>query len=83
MAKINLNISEKTPHSKIIYTATADKPLGLVLTCFIQYIDNNRSEAYSILDADIPPMIAMMAKAPLQKFADQLMIKVKQVCESL
>lgn len=83
MAKINLKITERTPHSKVVYTATADKPFGLVLSCFIMYLDNNRCEAYSELDADIPPMIAMMAKAPLQKFADQLMIKVKQVCESL
>lgn len=83
MAKITLVITNRTPHLKVVYTATADKPFGLILTCFIMYLDNNKCEIYSELDADIPPMIAMMAKSPLQKFADQLMVKIKQVCESL
>lgn len=83
MAKITLTITKRNPHSKVEYSATADKPFGLILTCFITYLDYNRCEIYSELDADIPPMIAMMAKNPLQKFSDQLMLKIKQVCETL
>lgn len=83
MAKVTLVVSQRIPHSQIVYTATTNQPFGITLICNIAYIDNSNCEVQSELNADIPPMIAMMAKAPLQKFADQLMLKIKQTCESL
>lgn len=83
MAKITLHVSEKTRPSKVVYTATADKPFSLEMICQILEKSDKSCEAIAFLNVDIPPMIAMMAKKPLQNFADQIMLKLKQVCEDM
>jgi hypothetical protein len=83
MAKISLLVSEKNRPSKVVYTATADKPFGLEMVCDILFIDDQKCEVVASMNADIPPMIAMMAKKPLQNFADRLVVKLKHVCESM
>ncbi len=83
MAKITLLVSEKKRPSKVVYTATADKPFGLEMVCDIFFIDNQKCEVVASMNAEIPPMIAMMAKKPLQNFADRLVVKLKHVCESM
>lgn len=83
MAKITLVVSIKTPNSFVEYSASADKPINLRLSCYIDHMGENQCQVYNEIDIDVPIFMAGMVKKPLQNFADQIMDRLKQSCESM
>jgi len=77
MAKVKIIITEKEYDRKVIFKATADQPMSMVIICNIIYIDNNSSEVFLDLDVDVPAMVSMMVKKPLENFANVLVDKIK------
>ncbi|MCX6271246.1 MAG: hypothetical protein NTU44_08530 [Bacteroidetes bacterium] len=82
MADISLKITEKLPYHTLIVTAAGGTPVSLNLTWKFEAIDPENTNTRLILDADLNPMMAMMAKAPLNNFVNMLVDKLKELAES-
>jgi len=80
MADIELNIQEKIPFQLIKMNASGTTPVGLFMTW--NFIENrNLTDVRLVLDADLNPVMAMMAKAPLNNFVNLLVDKLKELAE--
>lgn len=81
MADIELHMAEKLPCETIKIKAGGGTPIGLSMTW--KFSGNNEiTDARLILDADLNPVMAMMAKAPLNNFVNLLVDKLKELAES-
>lgn len=81
MADIELKIEEKIPYETIRIAASGKTPVPLFMIWKFAGIESN-TETRLILDADLNPMMAMMAKAPLTNFVNMLVNKLKELAES-
>ncbi|MHC1708395.1 MAG: hypothetical protein AB9842_12870 [Bacteroidales bacterium] len=81
MADIELKIEEKLPFEIIKIAATGSTPIGLNMTWNFSG-KNEVTDTKLILDADLNPMMAMMAKAPLNNFVNLLVDKLKELAET-
>jgi carbon monoxide dehydrogenase subunit G len=77
MAELGMKMTEKTPSSfiKIVRTKA---PFDFVLSCFIE--DKVHQCAVQLtFDADLSPVLKMMASKPLTNFLNLLVNKLKEV----
>ena len=82
MADIALKTSEKTEFSKIVWSTVGKAPFDFTLSSFLSSQTENQTEAKIVLDADLSPMLKMMALRPLTNFVNLLVNKLKEVIES-
>lgn len=76
MASLGMKIIEKTPNSLIKAGKHGSAPFDFTLSCTIA--DNDAaSEVQLIFDADLNPMLKMMAERPLTNFLNLLVNKLK------
>ena len=76
MASLGMKIIEKTPNSLIKAGKHGSAPFDFTLSCTIA--DNGAtSEVQLIFDADLNPMLKMMAERPLTNFLNLLVNKLK------
>jgi hypothetical protein len=82
IAKFQIDITEKTPFSKVVFKASNDKniPIGLEINIIEQ---QGFSLAQIELQAEIPFILQSMVKSPLQKFIDILIAKIKLESEKV
>lgn len=71
MPEIRLVLKEKTPYSTIILGAASSK-LSFTLAANLTEISTDSTEVQLLFEGDFNPMMAMMVKAPLNKFMDTL-----------
>ena len=81
MADIELRMAEKVPYETIKVIAGGSTPIALSMTWRFSQLDKG-TDTRLILDADLNPMMAMMAKAPLNNFVNLLADKLKELAES-
>lgn len=81
MADIELKMDEKVPFETIRVNAVGNTPIRLSMTWKFKAV-NNETDTRLLLDADLNPMMAMMAKAPLNNFVNLLVDKLKELAES-
>ena len=80
MAELGMKISESSEFSKIQYAADGKVPFNFLMYWYFSY-QNNQTEAQLILNADLNPMLKLMAAKPLQNFLNMLVGKLKELME--
>lgn len=82
MADLALKTSEKTEFSKIVWATDGKAPFDFTLSSVLNEQNANQTQAQIILNADLSPMLKMMAVRPLSNFVNLLVNKLKEVIES-
>ena len=77
MPEINLEITERTPFSKISLSAK-DSQIPFSLDCII-FEKENKCEAYLEINAELNMMMKMMVEKPLNNFLNLLASKMKNI----
>jgi carbon monoxide dehydrogenase subunit G len=77
MAELGMKMVEKTPYSSIKIVRTK-APFDFILYCTIMD-QGPKSEVQLAFDADLSPMLKMMASKPLTNFLNLLVNKLKEV----
>jgi len=82
MADLALKMDQKSEFSFLSYISVGDKPFTFSLNSHIQDQNDISSDVQIILNADLNPMLKMMAQRPLQNFVNLLVHKLKEILES-
>ena len=69
LAKIELKVRERVPITKVIIDSAGETPLEFDLSAIIEDKAGS-SEVILELNADLPPMLKMMASGPLQNLVN-------------
>ncbi len=72
IGQIGLKIIEKIPDDTVKYAADGKVPFNFFLWVQLKNVDENHSKVKVTLDAELNPMIKMVAKKPLKKFVERL-----------
>lgn len=83
MADLNMAYGKSIPSERIIMVSEGKNPFEYDLNVLIDAIDGTSSQAKIIFNADLNPMLAMMATTPLKNFIDMLVEKLKIIMSSL
>lgn len=76
MVSLGMKVLEKTPHSLIKAGRNGSAPFDFTLSCHIE--DQGASSAVQLsFDADMNPMMKMMAERPLTNFLNMLTERLK------
>lgn len=78
MASLGMKIMEKTPNTLIKAGKHGNAPFDFTLSCTIDGNDTS-SDVQLIFDADLNPMLKMMAERPLTNFLNLLVNKLKNI----
>lgn len=81
MASLSMRMSLKQPNDKVVMASVGDKPFSFELICHLVAINEESTEAQLVFDAQLSPMIAMIATRPLQNFVNILVNKLKASAE--
>ena len=81
MADLAMTMGQQTEYSQITYNSVGEKPFRFDLKTHFSLAGNNQTETHIILNADLNPMIKMMASRPLQNFVNLLVNKLKEFIE--
>jgi carbon monoxide dehydrogenase subunit G len=76
MATLGMKLQEKNPFTSIKAVRNGQAPFDFTLTCFMHNCEGG-SEVQLVLDADLNPMLKMMAERPLTNFLNILANKLK------
>ena len=72
MADLGMRISKRTPHHEIKLDSTKPAPFSFTLFCTIEPTGSQASRLTMRMDADLNPMLKMMAAGPLENFLNYL-----------
>lgn len=72
IGEVGLKIIEKDPDKTIKYTADGKVPFNFFLWTQLKEISEDECKLKLTFDADLNPMMKMVAKAPLKKFINML-----------
>jgi hypothetical protein len=81
MASLSMRMALKQPNEKIVMASVGEKPFPYELICHFVTVSEKSTEAQLVFDAQLSPMIAMMATRPLQNFVNILVNKLKTYTE--
>ena len=81
MLKARIEISEKVEFSKVVYEIKNDKNLPVKFQIDISEKGVESSEVGIDIEADVPFFLQGMVKDPLQKVADTIASKIKEIAE--
>lgn len=82
MATLGMRFDTRTPNSHILIKSDGKVPFGFDLQCFIEPVDDYSCKTRLEFNADLNPMLMMMASKPLSNFINILAVKLKEVCEA-
>ena len=77
MATLAMRIKEKIEPTKLVITSEPPSPFPFDLICELEALSENACRSIIRLHADMNPMLAMMAKNPLQNFVNLLNEQLK------
>jgi len=78
MASLGMKLSEKVPHSLIKAVRNGSAPFDFTLSCKLEEKDG-ACEVQLVFDADLNPLLKMMAERPLTNFLNLLVQKLSTV----
>lgn len=81
MVTARIEITEKVEFSRVTYTIKNDKNLPVSFCIDINEKDTESSEVGIEIKADVPFFLQGMVKDPLQKVADVMATKIKELAE--
>ena len=79
MASIGMKIVEKTPNTLLKVVSQGKTPFPFTLNIHITETAPDKCNGQLICEADLNPMMAMMAEKPLRKFFNVLAEKMKSI----
>jgi carbon monoxide dehydrogenase subunit G len=79
MATLGMKIVEKKPNTLVKVSRDGKAPFDFTLECLLKEKNPNESEVQLAFDADLNPMMKMMAVKPLTNFLNLLVEKLKEV----
>ena len=79
MASLGMELAEKTPHSQIKIARKGKAPFDFNLFCNMAAADGNSTKLKLAFDADLNPMLKMMAEKPLKNFLNILAENFKKL----
>ena len=72
LGEVGLSIISKEPDRQIKYSADGSVPFNFYLWVDITGLDEHQCQVKLLLEAELNPMMKMMAEGPLQQFLDML-----------
>lgn len=81
MADLAMKMGEKTEFTFISYMSDGNKPFAFSLNSYLSSTEAEDTDVQIILNADLNPMLKMMAARPLQNFVNLLVEKLKEIIE--
>ncbi len=78
MATLGMKMKEKIPFTSIIIERNGKAPFDFLLSCNIKDMQSH-CEAQLYFDADLNPMLKMMASKPLTNFLNMIAAKLKEI----
>ena len=82
MADLAMRMSQLKEHSFISYASENSKPFAFTLNSHIENVNDHHTNVQLILNADLNPMLKMMAARPLKNFVNMLTEKLKELLEA-
>lgn len=82
MASLGMRYKSKTPNSHIFIMSDGKVPFEFDLQCSIEPTGSDSCNARLDFNADLSPMLMMIASKPLGNFINILAVKLKEICES-
>ncbi len=79
LGKTGFKLADKIEFIKIQLSSIDQSPFAFGLSIHLNSHSKHETEFQLIFDADINPMIAMMAKAPLTNLLETLVIRMEQI----
>ena len=83
MATLGMRYQLREPHNHIKIVSEGKSPFPFDLQCFILEDDAASCKVKLQFNAQMNPMIKMMAARPLENFVNILAVKLKEVCEGM
>lgn len=81
MGPVFLLMKERVENEKVMAVSTGKTPIEFQLMVNLTALENHSTAATVKLDAELSPMLAMLAKAPLNNFINMMAEKLKEVME--
>ena len=78
MATLGMKIKERVPNTSVVIEKNGKAPFDFFLSCAITD-KQQQSDAQLFFDADLNPMMKMMASKPLTNFLNLLAAKLKEI----
>ena len=78
MGTLGMKIKERIPNTSIVIEKNGKAPFDFFLSCAITD-KQQQCEAQLFFDADLNPMMKMMASKPLTNFLNLLAAKLKEI----
>jgi carbon monoxide dehydrogenase subunit G len=78
MASLGMKFSEKLPDSVIKIVPEGKVPFDFKLNCMIE-ASGDKSIIQMTMDADLNPMLKMMAEKPLSNFLNLMVNRIKEI----
>lgn len=82
MATLGMRYSQRLPNHLISIVSDGKVPFNFTLQCSIEAVKEKTCNVVLELNADLNPMMMMMASRPLSNFVNILAQKLKEICES-
>lgn len=79
LADVEMRISEKMPHHKIIMVSEGKTPYPFELLTELKALNEEQTEAEISIDAKMNPMLAMMAERPLKNLVQIMVEKLQEI----
>lgn len=81
MADMAMFMKEKLEPTLVVYASEGSSKISFNLKFIIAEKSDSQSEITTILEADLNPMLKMMASRPLQNFVNIITEKLKEMME--
>ncbi|MFZ0281763.1 MAG: hypothetical protein WAL29_08945 [Bacteroidales bacterium] len=78
LGNVNVKISEREPDKKVIYTGSALRSNDFSLLLNIGEDDSGKAEVMITLDAEMNPVLKMMAAKPVNRFLETLIDEMEK-----
>jgi carbon monoxide dehydrogenase subunit G len=79
LGNVNLNLSEKKPHSKVVYNGSVLQSNDFSLILDIREPTSGKSEVHLKLSARLNPFLKMMAAKPIDTFLEKLIDEMEKL----
>jgi hypothetical protein len=81
LADLAMKITERIPHSKLVYSSESPSPFEYSLSINLCNISQNECSSELVFDANINNVMMMMVTRPLQNFVNILNQKLRETFE--
>ena len=78
LGTVNIQLTEKVPNRKVIFSGNALQINDFSLAININGIDNNPAEVGILLSADMNPVLLIVASDPVKRFLETLITEMEK-----